>query len=111
MKVEVLIAGVTHDTWFRGTRDERQVTNLNCLDMTAHLGLKLKQTFDFVPSKEDADGIDLEALEGRRITVAVSEIKAGSAGRLKFAGQIDRSSLPKEALNGGTKNTPPPKQP
>ncbi|MBI4663225.1 MAG: hypothetical protein HY735_30835 [Verrucomicrobia bacterium] len=48
MKVKIYVAGVFRDVWFRGSRDERQVTLLNCLDRTAHEGLKLKQTFDYL---------------------------------------------------------------
>ncbi|MBI4658531.1 MAG: hypothetical protein HY735_06730 [Verrucomicrobia bacterium] len=48
MKMEIHVAGVFRDVWFRGSRDERQVTLLNCLDRGAHEGLKLKQTFDYL---------------------------------------------------------------
>ena len=64
MKVEVYVAGVSHDVWFRGSRDERQVVLLNCLDRTAHDGIKLKQTFDYTPSKDEEEAIDLEKLDG-----------------------------------------------
>ncbi len=96
--MEVYVAGVTHDVWFRGSRDERQVTLLNCLDRTAHEGRKLKQTFDYTPSQEEAEAIELEKLEGASITLAVDEIKAANGGRLKFRGKIDRGSVPKGAL-------------
>ena len=46
MKMEIYVAAVSRDVWFRGSRDERQVTMLNCLDRAAHEGLMLKQTFD-----------------------------------------------------------------
>jgi hypothetical protein len=52
MKIKVCVAGVTKEVCFRGSRDERQVTVLNCLDSEACEGLKLKQTFDYVPTKE-----------------------------------------------------------
>jgi ABC-type Fe3+-hydroxamate transport system substrate-binding protein len=32
MKIKVYVAGVTKEVWFRGSRDERQVTVLNCLE-------------------------------------------------------------------------------
>jgi len=98
MKVEIYVAGVAHDVWFRGSRDERQVTMLNCLDRTAHDGLKLKQTFDYVPTKEEEDAIELEKLDGACLVLGVEEIKAANGGRLKFKGKIDRSSVPKQAL-------------
>ncbi len=98
MKMEVYVAGVSHDVWFRGSRDERQVTLLNCLDRTAHEGKKLKQTFDYTPSPEEEQAIELEKLESASITLAVDEIKAANGGRLKFKGKIDRNSVPKNAL-------------
>jgi len=103
MKVEVYVAGVAREVWFRETRDERQVSVLNCLDRTAHEGLKLKQTFDYSPSKEEEEAIDLDKLDGANLVLAVEEIKAANGGRLKFKGKIDRASVPKQALrnNGG----------
>jgi hypothetical protein len=104
MKIEVYVAGVSHDVWFRGSRDERQVTMLNCLDRSAHDGLKLKQTFDYVPTPDEEEAIELEKLDGLSLVLAVEEIKAANGGRLKFKGKIDRNSVPKSALrnNGGT---------
>lgn len=98
MKVEVYVAGVCNEVWFRGQKDERQVTVLNCLDRIAHEGVKLKQTFDYSPSMEESEEIDLEKLDGVTLTLAVEEIKAGNGGRLKFRGKIDRASVPKAAV-------------
>ena len=98
MKVEVYVAGVGHEIWFRQSRDERQVTVLNCLDRHAHEGLKLKQTFDYTPTKEEEEAFELEKLDGITLTLAVEEIKAANGGRLKFKGKIDRASVPKSAL-------------
>jgi len=98
MKVEILVAGIAREVWFRGKRDERQVTVLNCLDRNAHDGLKLKQTFDYTPTQEEQEGIDLDKLDGVSLVLAVDEIKAANGGRLKFRGKIDRSSVPKGAL-------------
>ena len=107
MKVDIYVAGVSHDVWFRGSRDERQVTMLNCLDRLAHDGLKLKQTFDYVPTKDEEDGIELEKLEGLSLVLAVDEIKAANGGRRKFKGKIDRASVPKQALrNNGAGSAP-----
>jgi hypothetical protein len=107
MKVEVYVAGVSHEVWFRGSRDERQVTLLNCLDRCAHDGLKLKQTFDYTPTKEEEDSIELEKLDGLSLVLGVEEIKASNGGRLKFNGKIDRASVPKQALrNNGAASAP-----
>jgi hypothetical protein len=107
MKVEVYVAGVAKEVWFRDSRDERQVIVLNCLDSKAHDGLKLKQTFDYTPTKEEEEAIDLEKLDGAALVLAVDEIKAANGGRLKFKGRIDRSSVPKSALrNNGTGSAP-----
>ena len=108
MKIDIYVAGVAHDVWFRGSRDERQVTMLNCLDRLAHDGLKLKQTFDYVPTKEEEEeAIELEKLDGASLILAVDEIKAANGGRLKFKGKIDRASVPKQALrNNGAGSAP-----
>jgi hypothetical protein len=107
MKVDIYVAGVSHDVWFRGSRDERQVTMLNCLDRIAHDGLKLKQTFDYVPTKEEEDDIELEKLDGSTLVLAVDEIKAANGGRLKFKGKIDRASVPKQALRNNKTGSAP----
>ena len=111
MKVEVYVAGVAREVWFRGTRDERQVSVLNCLDRTAHEGLKLKQTFDYTPSKEEEEAIDLDKLEGANLVLAAEEIKAANGGRLKFKGKIDRGSVPKQALRINNAGSVPAKTP
>jgi hypothetical protein len=98
MKVEVYVAGVSREVWFRDTRDERQVMLLNCLDRHAHEGMKLKQTFDYTPTKEECEAIDVEKLDGATLVLAVEEIKPANGGRLKFKGKIDRNSVPKTAL-------------
>ena len=106
MKIEVYVAGVSPEIWFRDTRDERQVTVLNCLDRVSHEGLKLKQTFDYQPSREEQESIDLEKLDGLTVVLAVEEIKAANGGRLKFKGKIDRSSVPKQALRASAPANP-----
>ena len=104
MKIEILVAGVAREVWFRGKRDERQVTVLNCLDRNAHDGLKLKQTFDYTPTQDEQEALDLDKLDGTSLVLAVDEIKAANGGRLKFRGKIDRASVPKGGgarRNGG----------
>ncbi len=98
MKIEVYVAGVAREVWFRESRDERQVSVLDCLDRQGHEGLKLKQTFDYVPTKEEQADIELDKLDGATLVLAVEEIKAANGGRLKFKGKIDRTSVPKQAL-------------
>jgi hypothetical protein len=94
MKMEIYVAGVSHDVWFRGSRDKRQVTMLNCLDRTAHEGLKLKQTFDYVPTKDEEDALELEKLDGSCLVLAVDEIKAANGGRLKFKEKLTGRAFP-----------------
>jgi len=106
MKLTILVAGVTTDTWFKGTRDERAVLNLNCLDADAHDGLKLKQTFDYTPTQDEQKELDFNGLEGVKIVLAVEEIKAGAGGRLKMRGKIDRSTLPKANSTAPKAQTP-----
>lgn len=107
MKLDVMIVGVNHETWFRGTRDERQVIQLNCLDRSAFLGLKLKTTFDYSPSADEASEIKLESLDGATVSIGVSEIRPGNAGRLTIRGKIDRSTVPAECLVNGAKPVSP----
>jgi hypothetical protein len=105
MKVEVYVAGLSREVWFRGTRDERQVVLLNCLDRTAHDGMKLKQTFDYGPTADEVEAIELDKLDGSTLVLAVEEIKPVNGGRLKFKGKIDRNSVPKTALRNGAPAT------
>jgi len=111
MMIEVYVGGVSHEVWFRDTRDQRQVVVLNCLDRRAHDGLKLKQTFDYTPTKEEAEAIELEKLDGASLVLAVEEIKAANGGRLKFRGKIDRASVPKQALRNNGAGSSPAKTP
>jgi len=98
MKIEVLVAGVTAETWFRETKDERQVTMLTCLDQSPLPVPRLKQTFEYQPTREEASQIDLTKLDGQKITVGIREVKPSNGGRLKMVGEIDRATLPKGAL-------------
>jgi len=109
MKMEVYVGGVSLETWFPGELDERQVTVLNCLDRHAHQGHKLRQTFDYTPSKEEVEAIDLQKLEGSTVVLGVDEIKVSTGGRLKFKGKIDLASVPKQAVRNGTTVNPPAK--
>jgi len=111
MKVDILCVGVNHETWFRGTRDERQVSVLNCLDRAQHLGLKLKNTFDYNPAPDEVAELFLEKLDGLPLTIAVSEIRAANAGRLTMRGKIDRGTLPSDVLVNGSKPVVTPSKP
>jgi len=98
MKAKVYVAGIESQTWFQGSRDERDVPMLNCLDSDAHLGMKLKQTFDYMLSRDEATELKLDPIEGAIIVLSITEFKPGAGGRLRASGQIDRSTLPKGAL-------------
>jgi hypothetical protein len=60
--------------------------------------LKLKQTFDYTPTQDEQEALDLDKLDGASLVLAVDEIKAANGGRLKFRGKIDRASVPKAAV-------------
>ena len=98
MKLLVYVAGVSKETWFRGQKDERQVTMLNCLDRDSVDGMKFKETFDYQPTAEESEKIDLEKLDGAQLAMAVETIKPGNGGRLKIRGKLDLASVPKTAL-------------
>jgi len=106
MKLPILVVGVSSDQWFRGTRDERAVTVLNCFDSESFLGKKLKDTFDYTPTEDEQKQLDLTKLEGAKIIISVDGIKAASGGRLKFRGEIDRSTLPKGIARDGVASQP-----
>lgn len=110
MKLNVFVAQVTPETWFRDTRDERQVLKLSCLDRESFLGLKLVQTFDYMPSQEEAEEIDLMKLDGASVALSVSEFKPANGGRLVAKGKLDRSTLPKEAVNANGAGSQAPSQ-
>lgn len=107
MRIKVLVAGLNSETWFKGQRDERNVSILNCLDADKHVEQALKETFDYAPNEEELKAIDFEKLRLREIVLGVSGYKVTNA-RLKLRGAIDRSSVPKEALipDAGGKGAP-----
>ena len=67
--------------------------------------MKLKQTFDYTPTKDEEEALDLDKLDGASLVLAVNEIKAANGGRLKFKGKIDRASVPKAAVRVVTAST------
>jgi len=96
MKIPVYIAGVLPETWFRDTRDERQVWCLNCLDTQTHLGVKMRQTFDYVLTADEMKLLQPAELDGQDIVLAVSDVRI-SNGRLRVTGKIDLSTVPESA--------------
>lgn len=100
MRIEAMIIGVSKDTWFRGSRDEREVTVLNCVEHKSVMGKKLRETFEYTLGKEELALADWGALEFTPVVLVVEHIRVGTAGRIRFAGVIDQSSLPKKAASG-----------
>jgi hypothetical protein len=98
MRIKCLVVGVVQESWFRGTKDERQVTILNLIDRDVFLGHKLRDAFDYQPTKEETEQINLASLDGAEISLGVHVLKPSSGGRFKLIGSIDRSGLPKTAL-------------
>lgn len=96
MKLEVLVVGIVEETWFKGTRDERAVKMLNCLDRVSCAGQKIKATFDYTPSPEELEYINLSALEMQPLTIGPSDFTVTN-GRLKVRGKIDLDSVPAAA--------------
>ena len=101
MKIEVLVASVTPETWFRGEKDERQVFVVNCLDRGASDALRFKQTFDYQPSMVELEELDLTKLDGLMVKISVNDITSARGGRIKMKGMLDRASLPKDAIKAG----------
>lgn len=90
--------GISTEVWFRDTKDQRQVQQLNLLDIDSHEGHKIKQTMDYTPSKEESESLDLSKLDMVPLLIGVSEIRAATGGRIKILGRIDLTSVPKQAL-------------
>lgn len=99
MQIKALVVGISDEVWFKGTRDERKVQQLNCLDRVSCAGQKLKNTFDYTPSAEELLTINVPALDGQLITIGVSDIQVSNA-RMKVRGRIDLETLPPELLRG-----------
>ena len=99
MECKVLIVGISDETWYRGTKDERVVKTLNCLDRVTTAGQKLKNTFDYTPDSEELKKINLSALEMQPMTLGVSEWFVNN-GRLKARGRIVLDSVPPHAMEG-----------
>lgn len=110
MRVKVMVVGITPETWFRGTKDERQVNLLNCLDVERHVGQAVKDTFDYNPTEEERKQIDLDKLLMQPILIGVSGFKISNA-RLKVNGAIDVGSVPSAAIIKPEAKTLPGKTP
>lgn len=95
MKLTVLIVGVEEATWFKGTRDERKVKQLNCLDTDKFC--QCKETFDYTPNQDEVAALNLEELLMSEITLGVSTFQKEN-GRLKASrGKIDLATVPAKA--------------
>lgn len=101
MKIQLMVVGVAHETWFKGQRDERQVTQLLCVDADPFLGSIMGQMLTYTPTAEEAKDLDLEKLNGRKLAFGVTEFRPGQGGKLNVRGKLDRSGLPKECLAAG----------
>lgn len=99
MEVKVLVVGIIDETWFKGTKEERAVKILNCLDRVSSAGQKLKNTFDYTPAPEELEKFSVAFLDGQPITIGVSDWTI-SNGRLKARGRIVADSVPVEAVKG-----------
>lgn len=104
MKGEFLCVGVIPEVWFQGTKDEQAVKVLNLLDKTTHLDQVMKNTIDYRPTKEEAEQLDLDKLDGNKITIGVSDWMFKN-GRIKLRGRIDPTTLPKGVRRDGSRET------
>lgn len=96
MQVKVLCVGLSDETWFKGTKDERKVKQLNLLDTDTFC--QVKETFDYVIPKEEEDKLDPEALRMSTFTLGVS-VWQKENGRLKASrGKIDLGTVPAVAF-------------
>jgi hypothetical protein len=98
MRITGTVLAVENETWFKGTKDERAVPQLNCLDLIRNGEPHMKNTFDFTIAREDAD-IAVESLIGCEVTFLTNKASVSSGGRLSFSGRILRDKLPKGALS------------
>lgn len=98
MIVKALVVGVVEETWFKGTKDERKVKQLNLMDTDKFC--QMKESFDYTPKEEELAVLDLEHLELSVITVGVSMFTKEN-GRLKVTrGKIDLDTVPATARRG-----------
>lgn len=98
MQVNAIIIGVSQDTWFRGSRDERQVTVLVCAEKDKVMGRKLRTTFEYTLGKDEVELANWSSMEFHPITLVVDTVKVGTGGQIRFGGIIDQSTLPKREV-------------
>lgn len=98
MKIIALCVGVVHETWFRDTRDERQVSLLSLVDADSFLDKKLGQMLTYAPSPDEQKELLLDKLDMVKLSIAVSEIRPSQGGKLGIRGMIDRSTVPAAAV-------------
>src|SRR5690349_125228 len=103
MQIKCLVVGISLETWFKGTRDERQVKQLNLLDCDTQC--QMKETFDYTPSEEELKLMEPEALRMGTISLGVTQFAVNN-GRLRVArGKIDVGTIPPSARKGTTAPT------
>lgn len=95
MRLKVTVVDDAPETWFKGTRDQRDVRTLLLLDAEPFLNTRFKNTLEYTLLEEDAEKIPPGTLVGQVVNLAVRELKPGTGGRLKVSGALDLSVLPK----------------
>jgi len=86
MQVNCTVVDDVPETWFKGTRDEKAVRILTCLDVGP--GARLKNTFDYRLTEEDAKKFPLGSLGGKSVIVQCRTIKPASGGRIVMGGEL-----------------------
>jgi len=100
MRITGTVLSVEKETWFKGSKDQRDVKMLNLLDRSKHHTdgePRMKNTYDFTVDREDSD-IDLDKLVGVEVGLMCSKATVSDGSRLRLTGRILREKLPAGAV-------------
>lgn len=93
MKINAMIVQDRPEKWFQGTKDERDVRILTCMDSETHLGQSVPSSFDYRPTQDEQKLYPAASLIGKVIVLSVRSITPAKGGRLVMQGLIDPASV------------------
>jgi hypothetical protein len=95
MIINAMVVQDRPEKWFQGTRDERDVRILTCMDPDTHLGQSVANSFDYRPTPEEQKHYPAGMLIGRIVKLSIRSIVPSKGGRLVMSGLIDAASVAK----------------
>jgi len=87
MLINATVVNVAQETWFQGTKDERQVDMLNLIDRDFESGQTMQRAFVLHLPKEMGT-THAKSLLGKDVKIGVRDWKINKGGVLQAVGRI-----------------------